>query len=70
MDLEKFLKINFNFFNIDFLSINGLDMKCILIVIKWNFNVLFEFNRGERGIFSGRAGIFFMNIKLLCIQRG
>ena len=33
-------------------------MKCILIVIKGNFSFLLGFNRGERDIFFGRAGIF------------
>ena len=34
-------------------------MKCILIVIKGNFNYLFEFDRGDWDI-SGRAGIFLI----------
>ena len=41
-------------------------MECILIVTKGNFNFLLEFNRtrGERDIFSGRAGIFFPEMLL------
>ena len=59
MDLEKIEKIIFfNFINIYFLSFNGFYIKCILIVTKGNFNFLLEFNRGERDIFFGRAGIF------------
>ena len=58
MDIDKISNFFFNFFNIDFLSINGFYLKCILIVTKVNLNFFLEFNRGERDIFSGSAGIF------------
>ena len=57
MDMEKIPKNFFQFFSIDFLSINGFYLKCILIVTKGNFNFLLELNRGERDNFSGRDGI-------------
>ena len=57
MDMEKIPKNFFQFFSIDFLSINGFYLKCILIVTKGNFNFLLELIRGERDNFSGRDGI-------------
>ena len=39
-----------------------------MIVTKGNFNFVVEFNREERDIFSGRAGIFNTYLALIFVD--